>query len=935
MRICLLVLLIAIQLSAKGSLNESSIIIRKNQFPPDSSGNNSNKDSLLSLGHYQVNPELHSSSLFILQGDKTGNGMSVSLPQSITGKIPGLFVIPGDFQTGNESYLFLVRGRNSFNYSNPLFVVDGIPDRDITTIDANDIQTISLLKDGTAAIYGAQSSNGVLFINTKQGKPGKPSLTIKLNQGFNQPARVPEMADAVTYATMQNEIFEYASGIKNGIYSTAELQKFRDGSDPLRYPNTDWFNSVYKKVSWQNSVYASLNGGAKHFNYFVSAGTKYQDGIFKNSASNSTLNHIRANLEGKISIITVNVNLGYQQQICNSPAVPTSDVFGNIFSAKPTMLDFWPGNKPSVGADYGFNPAVITTNVIGTNKLIRNYFQNSARLSIDIPFIAGLKLNALYSYDLNRGNQTIDKKPWTLYSWDGISYDSQQNPILISSNHGSLGLQHSLYRNLKDKRNLILDFSYIKNYSQLSAILTGGIERQDINYNDSKDYWSYNGSTIDSLSISTYNSGSDSHMINYFACLNLKFFQHYLLEFTASLPKSGILAVKNSSHLFGSASLAWLISDELFWKGIFGSDYIFQIHGSIGKTGTDNAQILNSGIYLGLPNTNVIANPNVNWELETQSNIGFTETVLGSKLSIEADYFYNFRSQILMQPNLPLPPSGGFITPLENIGKVSNKGFEFMLTYHDDIGAGLKYSISINGSYAINKVVYFDETPGLPKLQQMTRQPMGSSLYYQAMGVFKDSADVVSHAHWPGARPGDIRFKDINGDNQINASDRVRIDKNIFPRFQGGINIDIHYRQLGLTMFIQGATGGVVDISPESGTVSNYFEEYAVNRWTSSNQSTTYPRAWNRQNEYWMSNPNTFWLRSTDYIRLKNVELGYSLKGKILQKFKMQQFRIYLDGFNLFTLDKLRLIDPEIPYTSSYYGYPVCRYFNIGLSCTF
>lgn len=209
---------------------------------------------------------------------------------------------------------------------------------------------------------------------------------------------------------------------------------------------------------------------------------------------------------------------------------------------------------------------------------------------------------------------------------------------------------------------------------------------------------------------------------------------------------------------------------------------------------------------------------------------------------------------------------------------------------------------------------------------------MGSSLYYQAIGVFKDQAAVEAYPHWAGAQPGDIIFKDVNNDGVIDGLDRVMNEKSSLPRFVGALSANLGYKNWDLSLLIQGTAGAVVYINVESGEIGNFYEEYAANRWTPEHPSTTYPRAWNRDNEYWRSQANTFWLRPTDYIRLKNLEIGYTIPAKINTRLGIQTLRIYANGFNLLTLDKVKLIDPEVTAGTSY---PLQRIVNLGLTLTF
>jgi hypothetical protein len=279
--------------------------------------------------------------------------------------------------------------------------------------------------------------------------------------------------------------------------------------------------------------------------------------------------------------------------------------------------------------------------------------------------------------------------------------------------------------------------------------------------------------------------------------------------------------------------------------------------------------------------------------------------------------------------------------PPENIGKVQNQGFEAMVGYHGDI-AGLQYDLSVNGSYSRNKVVFWDETPGIPVYQQSTGKPMPSydqnsrtfstDLYYQAIGIFKDQAAVDAYPHWAGAAPGDVIFKDVNGDDVIDGLDRVRNEKNNMPRFIYGGTLNLRYKGFDMTALIQGATGAMVYISPESGDIGNYYKVYADNRWTPENTNTAYPKAWNRDEEYWRSQGNTFWLHNMDYLRLKNLEIGYSLPSSANKMLGIEGLRFYVNGLNLLTLSKEKLIDPELQAGTDY---PLQRVISGGLTLTF
>ena len=270
--------------------------------------------------------------------------------------------------------------------------------------------------------------------------------------------------------------------------------------------------------------------------------------------------------------------------------------------------------------------------------------------------------------------------------------------------------------------------------------------------------------------------------------------------------------------------------------------------------------------------------------------------------------------------------------PRENIGKVANQGFEINVGYNSKWG-DLIYEVSINSGFQKNQIKFWDETPGVPDYQKSTGYPMNSSLYYQAAGIFNDQAEVDSIPHWAGARPGDIIFKDVNGDKKVDGLDRKMMYKTDMPTFTGGMNINLAYKNIYSAIFLQWATGAVVNRYYEmQGESGNFLVSDAEGRWTTDNTVATKPRTWNRYGEYWRDNDNnTYWLASTDYMRLKNFEIGYNLPS-LINKFGLSGARIYFNGTNLLTLDKLTDFDPESTRATDY---PLNKTFNIGVNVTF
>jgi hypothetical protein len=390
--------------------------------------------------------------------------------------------------------------------------------------------------------------------------------------------------------------------------------------------------------------------------------------------------------------------------------------------------------------------------------------------------------------------------------------------------------------------------------------------------------------------------------------------------------------------LFGSLSLGWILSDELFWKNVAPIFNFFKFRGSWGKVGTDNADNISSGFTMSLPPNNSIPNPRMTWETTIKSNIGIEGQLDHGLVSFEFDFFNQINQGTYQTYGQLTIPGGRDV--------IRNRGIDYALNYSKSPG-NYGIEISFTGSYAKNKVLEYVEPPRLP-YQRIVGRPLtiSHSDLYVADGIFHNEKEIADYPHWTGARPGDIRFRDLNGDKQIDGLDRIRTDKDINPRFQGGVNINFRYKQFDLSVFIQGAAGGQVYIYPKNSNWGNYFNDLVDDRWTTENNQADYPRVCNGFESYWISNDNTFFMRSTDYIRLKNVEIGYTFREKILRSLKMQNFRVYIRGFNLLTADKCKLTDPEIPWSKyfngistvtqySYMGYPAVRSFDVGLTCSF
>jgi len=934
-----------------------------------------NLDEVVVVGYGTAKKATLTGSVSAVKGSDLIKSPVTNVSNSLGGRLPGLVTVTPSSEPGFDGSIIRIRGVNTLGNNNPLVVVDGVPGRSLDRIDPSTIENISILKDASAAIYGAQAANGVILITTKRGKAGKPTITATFNQGWGRPTRLPEMADAATYATMINEINEYAG--RSAKYTPEEITKYRDGSDPWAYPNTDWFDEVLRPWSGQNYGNVSMNGGNENLHYFISLSTRSQQGYYYNSGTKYNQYDFRTNLDGNINkYINIGFNVAGRMEDRNFPVRSAGAIFRMVMRGKPNETAYWPTGQPGPDIEYGDNPVVVSTKATGYDHSKWYVVNTNGKINIKIPWVTGLSFTGNAAIDKSYNFQKIWRTPWYLYSWNGV--DRNESGLTKSQKGFS---SPTLTENARDQQNILLN-GLINYETRLSGahnvLVLVGAERIT---GKGDNFTAYRQNFISPILDQLFAGAQDQYMsnngsayeqarLNYFGRVNYGYKQKLLAEFVWRYQGSYIFPEDNRFGFFPGVSLGYKISEENFWINNVRFINSMKIRASWGQTGNDQIEEWNYlstydiGGIRGQPwngplpfvtNGNVnnpalyetrVPNTNVTWETAIQKNIGFDAMLLNNKLSITADYFVYKRSDILLQRNASIPYTAGFTPPRENIGKVSNRGFDFEINYNNRAGK-LIYQVGINGGYQKNKIDFWDEPAGSPDYQKSTGYPIGSQLYYKAIGIFADESEVNKYAHISGARAGDIIFEDVNGDGSITADDQIRIYKSNIPKFTSGITFSLRYNDFDLSGLIQGAFGGIRYISTESGEIGNFLKSFADNRWTTLDPKTTGPRTFNRGNEYWIGQGNTFWIYNTDYIRLKNFEIGYSLPSSLLKRAEIQNLRIYVNAYNFLTWSPdLKDFDPEQAYGDadsptgggvgiSGQSYPIQKIINVGISVTF
>lgn len=881
-----------------------------------------------------------------------------NISNGLAGRLPGVVAISNTAEPGYDGSTIRIRGVNTFGNAEPLVVVDGVPGRSLERIDPSTIESLSVMKDASAAIYGAQAANGVIIITTKRGKQGKPTVDFSYNYGLSRPTTIPEMCNAAEYATLLNEIDTYAGNTPR--YTADEIKKYADGSDPWSYPNTDWFAETLKDWSPQSNINVSVSGGTERTKYFLSMSAKTQDGFYRNSGTKYKQYDLRSNFDVNLTKgLDLTVNLSGRLEDRKYPTRSAENVFRMLMRSKPNMPAYWPNGMAGPDIEFGDNPVVICTDQTGYDRDKRYVLNGDFGLNIQIPYVTGLSLKLGASFDKTFRFRKIWQTPWYLYSWDGTSRDESGQPILQQGKKGydDARLNQSTENNYNIQLSAILNYSRVFNVDH-TVNATLGVERIKGRGDSFEAYRRYYISTaIDELfaggqsEINNTGSSYTEARLNYFGRFNYAYKQKYLAEVVWRYQGSYIFDQSNHFGFFPGASLGYVISEENYFKKALPFVHFAKVRASWGQTGNDliNAYqylasysynnlmyITNSGAtYNQALKENVVPNKNVTWETATQENVGLDLQFLKGDLAFTIDYFRNTRKDILWHRNASVPNTSGMTLPDENLGKVRNQGIDFDLSYHHRWGDVL-FNASVNGVYAKNKILFWDEAPGAPDYQKSTGMPIGAGLVYKAVGIYQTQEEIDNDpAHWPGARPGDIKFADINGDNKLDGNDRFRYDKTNIPTFTYGINLGAQYKGFDVTVLFQGAMGGVFFQSTESGDFGNFLKSFYDNRWTAENPSATYPRTYNRSNEYWVNQSNTFWIHRTDYIRLKNIEIGYTLPNALTSKIKIERLRFYINGYNLLTIaPDMKDYDPENT-SGRGYNYPLSKIINFGASITF
>lgn len=867
--------------------------------------------------------------------------------EALQGVAPGVTVTQSNGQPGNDTGTIRIRGVGTLNNSNPLILVDGVPYNNIDDVNASDIQSISVLKDAAAAsIYGVQAANGVILITTKKGRSGKPQLSYSDYFGWQNPTRLPNFVGAQEYMKLSNLMYENSGG--GAVFSQSQIDAYNSASRNLdQYPNNNWIKMILKGSGFQQQHNLAIRGGTQNVTYRFSTSFFDQQGLIQNMdykrytvRLNTDINVTpKLNFSGDLY-----ANLGDQREPQGNGAGSAWFQFGQAAVMNPTLVNRYSDGTWGIGRGDG-NP-IRQAEQGGIYEYKTNLI--TGNFHADYNIIKGLTISGRASANYTNIYNSQHDVALTYYNF----FDTPHTVIATKG-------QNAIYKEYNG--DWLLNFNALATYQKdlgdhSFKLMVGTSRRTDTN-NDLTGY--RNG--IPNTYLSQINAGSADGqqtsgdaskyaLVSFFGRFNYSYRSKYLFEADLRRDGSSRFPTGHKWGVFPAFSVGWRISSEKFMQNVKFINNL-KLRGSWGELGNDaignypyqsTYSFNRSYPFGGSLNTasymTALPNPILTWEQTKMTDIGLDMTILSDRLDFTYDYYIKKTNDILLP--LPIPQTVGLNAPYQNAASVQNKGWGASVTYNGQVGQDFSYSIGANLSDVLNKITsmhgadYITTNSNGITTSFETGYPIGAFFGYQAEGIFKTQQQVNTHAAQPGGNHlGDLMYKDQNGDGVIDANDRVYLGSDI-PRYTYGLNLTANYKNFDFTAFFQGV--GKVSINTmvmqraPTSTDGN-FQAIQENSWSTSNPNGTYPRLTTSGENYVSS---SYWIKSGAYLRLKNVQIGYTLPSNILTELGISRLRLVLTGENLLTFTSLpNSIDPEAPNDNRYY--PQVKTYTFGVNIDF
>lgn len=893
-----------------------------------------------------------------------------NMANALSGKVPGLSSVQASGQPGSDGATLFVRGVGSLTtgLSSPLCLVDGV-ERSFTQIDPNEVEDITVLKDASAtAVFGVRGANGVILVTTKRGTKGKAKISFSTSASVQLPTNIPEFANSYEYANAYN-----AAQLRDGVaedklmFSPEVIEKFRTGSNPVLYPSVSWTDLLIKNAALQSQHNISVSGGSDRVRYFASLGIFTQGGLFEIMHDNDkgfSFNryNYRINMDVDVTkTTTMKINLGgylssqTQPNYNNGSYTDIAYLFSDIYTAVPFsgagLVDGkWVVASKQVFGSFGsINDALNTYYGKGYNTKTGNTLNFDFQIEQKLNFITkGLKFHAKGAY--NSGITYTKRREGRPERYEPFIGVNGETLLKKTQERSALGFTQSTGMS----RNWYLEaaFNYKRTFGKhhISGLAM---------YNQSMKYYP-----------STY-PGIPHAVVGLVGRATYDYATRYMFDFSIGYNGSENFAEGKRFGTFPAGSIGWIVSEEKFWKPLKKVVSYLKLRASYGIVGNENTS--DGSRFLYLPNSYSISsgstsfgeltnnrlpgakeakvgNPNVTWETSAKQNYGIDIQFFDSRLKVTFDRFVEHRKDILISRKV----NPGYLAinlPIINLGKVDNKGYEVSVKWQDKI-RNVRYHVGTSWAYAKNKIIFQDEIPQPYEWMRSTGRPVGQQFGYITDGFFSDD-DAANYAQLKGQeggipdhgagftpKPGDVKYKDLNGDGKIDANDVSAIGYPSYPLLNGNLQAGFSWKGFDFSMTWAGAFQTSRMLSnvyrQPFGPMGNWsIMKYMIaDAWTpEKGNASTAPAislTGSSTNNYQNSD---LWLRDASYVRLKNIEVGYSFPKNITSKLHVGSLRLSASAYNLLTFSKLDFVDPET--NASGRTYPLIKIVNLGLKVGF
>ena len=914
---------------------------------------------------------------------------STNIANGIAGKLPGVIAVQRSGEPGNDGAAFFIRGTSSYSGgTNPLVIVDGIP-RNMNDIDVDEIETFTVLKDAAAtAVYGAEGANGVVLITSKRGQKDKLSITATAQVNVLQPTRIQEFMNSYDVLNMYNEAVWNDNGNPTRTnyvptISQTTLEKYRDGTDLDLYPNAQWTDLLAKSTLSQRYT-IGLRGGNDRVRYYASGSYYGEQGVFKSTPTenyNANIGFRRFNLRSNVDIdvtkstlLSLDMSGQYVQK--NNPGFSTDDIFNAIYRYPVHVIPArYSDGTFSDDKTQGWGLVDTPYNMLnnsGYSKHTGAFLQTKVSLIQKLDFITkGLSAKAIVSFDTDYS--TTMRRFMTPETWFASGRNEDGNLIKTRVKSGT-ELGNPENAGTAGQKKIYIEASV--NYSRIFA------NKHDVNVmalymQKENQFFHYSG-----MKMLPYRKQSVVARASY------AYDKRYILEANMGLTGSENFAAGHRWGIFPAVGAAWYISQEQFMKGLAPYLSNLRLRASYGLTGNDDIGHNDRFPYRGTLNTYApgydlglsqgaggsasnwvgggiiednIAVPTLTWEKESKVNVGLDLGLFDGRISLGVDWFTNRRYDILLKRKTMSGVTGIPNAPFQNYGIVTNTGVDLNLELKHSFG---DFDISALGNFtfAKNKIVEYDEIPPRNAYQKVTGYSLGKPLIFIADGLYKEedfdiyynsdgSKNYVLKEGLPNpnaiVRPGDLKYMDLNGDNKIDDYDKTREHGfySSLPEIVYGFGLNAQWKGIFFGMFFQGTGHASQNLMANNTTMIPFRETkdssssrtFVSDHWSAENPdncNVLYPRMHSAAFEY-NFRPSTWWYRQSNFLRLKNIELGYEFPKALTSKAKINNLRIYFQGNNIAVIDHIKFWDPELDAGASGSKYPLNRTFTFGLDITF